>query len=70
MREISGRKTKSKAVSSAYSMEKQRNPKERIQDILSPIQDKFANIPTKDDLKDCLCKVEDDIMKKLNEKFA
>ena len=70
MSEISRRKTRSEAASKAYSMEKQQDLKEQIQDILSPIQDKLANIPTKDDLKDYLCKVEDDIMKKLNEKFT
>ena len=36
---------------------------------MAPIQSKIANLPTRDGLKVCLLKVEDEIMRKLNEKF-
>ena len=69
MNEISGQKTRSNVISKAYAMEHQRDYKELVQEVLAPIQDRLANIPTIDDLKVCLYKVEDDIMKRLNEKI-
>ena len=64
------KKTKSNVISTAYAMEHQRDYKELVQEALAPNQDRLANIPTRDDLKECLHKVEDDLMKRLNEKFA
>ena len=50
-------------------MEHRKEFKELIKEALAPIQSEIANLPTRDDLKDCLLKVEDEIMRKLNEKF-
>ena len=69
MNEISGRKTKLKTVSTAYAMEHQKDFKEQIQEALALVKDRLANNPTRDDLKDCLRKVEEDIIKRLIEKL-
>ena len=69
MSETSGTTTRAQAVSKAFVMEHRKEFKELIKEALAPIQSEIANLPTRDDLKDCLLKVEDEIMRKLNEKF-
>ena len=39
----------------------------RLQTVFAPIQDRSANTPTRDDFKDYLSKVEEDLMKRLTE---
>ncbi len=56
-------------MSKAFVMEHQKEFKELIKEALAPIQSETACLPTRDDLKDCLLKVEDEITRKLNEKF-
>ncbi len=69
LREPSVRTTRAQAVLKAFVMEHRKEFKELIKEALAPFQSEIACLPTRDDLKDCLLKVEDEITRKLNEKF-